>query len=245
MPSTAFFERLCWVKKHVNIQSMYQDIAHLTEIDLNGRITGRIRCAPQLIPAPGQYLLAHADQDIDAPLATPLFSAGLCPGGFTLANPLPAHWQPGTPLNVRGPFGKGFQIPITARFIVLASFGKSAARLMALTEHALTQNAAIALLTNNPPEGIPAAIEISPIATLSEATRWADYLAVDIPRALLPTLLQAISRAAYHGDGQILVDAPMPCGGMGECGTCAIHLRKGFKLTCKDGPVFDLKTLLE
>jgi hypothetical protein len=241
----AIFGRLCQIKKHVNIQNMHQAIAQLTEIDLNGKITGRIRCSPQLIPAPGQYLLALADQDADAPLATPLFQAGLCLGGFTLANPLPAHWQPGLQLNVRGPFGKGFQIPPTARFVALASFGANPARLLALTESTLKQRAAIVLLADNPPEGLPTAIEISPTTSLPETMRWADYLALDAPRAMLPGILQTISQAAYQGNGHILVETPIPCGGMGECGVCAISLRKGFKLTCKDGPVFDLKTLLE
>jgi hypothetical protein len=31
---------------------------------------------------------------------------------------------------------------------------------------------------------------------------------------------------------------------MGECGVCAVNLRKGYKLACKDGPVFDLRSLL-
>ena len=224
---------------------MYQDTAQLTEIDSNGKITGRIRCAPQLIPGPGQYLLAHADQDGNNPLATPLFRAGLCPGGFTLANRLPANWQPGTQLNVRGPLGKGFQLPVTARFIVLASFGKTTARLLALTEFALAQNAAIALLTDHAPDGLPAAIEISPISTLAEATRWADYLALDAPKDVLSGLLQTISQTAYHGDGQVFIETAIPCGAMSECAACAVHLRKGFKFACKDGPVFDLKTLLE
>ncbi len=222
---------------------MHQDTAQLTEIDSNGKITGRIRCAAQLIPAPGQYLLAWADQD--APLATALFRAGLYPGGFTLANPLPVNWQPGLHLNVRGPFGKGFQIPPTARFIALASFHENPARVLALTESALKQRAAIVLLTDTPPDGLPIAIEISPIASLAETLRWTDYLAVETPRDQLLALLQLLRQAAYQGDGQILVETPMPCGGMGECGVCAVSLRKGFKMTCKDGPVFDLKTLLE
>jgi hypothetical protein len=245
LPSTAFFGCLCQIKKRVNIQNMHQDIAQLTEIDLNGKTTGRIRCAPQLIPAPGQYLLAQADQDPDAPLATPLFRAGLCPGGFTLANPLPLNWQPGLQLNIRGPLGKGFQIPPTARFIALASFSTNPARLLALTESVLKQRAAVVLLADNPPDGLPAAIEISPIASLTETIRWTDYLAMDTPRALLPGILQTIQQTTYQGDGQIFVETPIPCGGMGECGVCAITLRKSFKLTCKDGPVFDLKNLLE
>ena len=217
----------------------------LTEITLNGKAAGRIRCDPRLVPAPGQYLLAWADPDSDAPLATPIFSAGLCPGGFTPAPPLPTNWLPGARLNIRGPLGKGFQLPPAARFVALAAFGKNPARLLALTEPALAQNAALALLTDNPPEDLPTAIEISPLSALAETLRWADYLALDAPRAALPALMQFIGAAAYSRDGQVLVETPLPCGGMGECAACAVSLRKSYKLACKDGPVFDLKTLRE
>ncbi len=232
---------------------MRQSLAHrpvvppgeLTEIRLDGKAAGRIRCDPRLVPAPGQYVLALAEQDTDAPLATPLFSAGPCLGGFTPAPPLPAHWHPGTRLDIRGPLGKGFELPRAARFVALAAFGKSPTRLLALTEPILAQNAALVLLADHPPEGLPAAVEISPLLALAETLRWADYLALDAPRAMLPALMRMLRAAAHARDGQILVDTPLPCGGMAECGVCAVSLRKGHKLACKDGPVFDLKTLLE
>lgn len=224
---------------------MHQGLAELTEISMNEKTAGRMRCDPRLVPAPGQYLLAHAEQDSNAPLAVPLFSAGLCPGGFTLAAPLPPHWLPGTQLNIRGPLGKGFKIPTTARFVALAAFHKNPARLLALTEPALAQNAAIVLLTDNSPEDLSTAIEISPLEALTETMRWADYVALDAPRSALPALLQSIRAAAYSRDGQILVETELPCGGMAECGVCAVSLHKGYKLACKDGPVFELKTLLE
>src|SRR5690242_4922242 len=102
---------------------MQQDSAELTEIYLNGRSAGRLRCDPRLVPAPGQYLLAHAHPA--DPLAIPVFSAGACPGGFYAAPPLPTDWQPGTYLHIRGPLGKGFQLAQTARFVALAAFGQS------------------------------------------------------------------------------------------------------------------------
>lgn len=223
---------------------MHEDTAQLTEIDMNGKITGRLRCAPQLVPAPGQYLLAWADQDPFSPLATPLFSAGPCPGGFCLASPLPPAWQPGWQLNVRGPLGKGFHLPVAARSIALVVLSQTISRLLPLIDLALAQRAALVLLTDHVPDGLPAAIEISPLSALSETTRWADYLAVDLPRAALPSFLQSLSGAGYRREGQILVETALPCGGMGDCGVCAVSLRQGYQLACKDGPVFDLKTLL-
>src|SRR5687768_15028714 len=111
---------------------MHQGRAELAEIYLNGKAAGRIRGDPRLVPAPGQYLLARAAADPSAPLATPVFSAGPCPGGFFAVGPLPVEWQPGTDLHLRGPFGKGFQLPAVARFVALAAFETTCSRLLAL-----------------------------------------------------------------------------------------------------------------
>src|SRR5690348_15503671 len=170
---------------------MHQGIAELTEIYLNGKSAARLRCDPGLVPAPGQYLLAHADPA--DPLAVPVFSAGLCPGGFYAAAPLPAEWQPGTRLHIRGPLGKGFRLPPTARFVALAAFGQTCTRLLALVDPALAQQAAVVLLAEHPPEGLPAALEISPLAALAETLRWADTVLLDLPRALLPDILKQVS----------------------------------------------------
>jgi dihydroorotate dehydrogenase electron transfer subunit len=148
-------------------------------------------------------------------------------------------------LHIRGPFGKGFQLPATARFVALVSLGNDALRLLALTEAILAQRAALVLLTDRPPEGLPAAIEISRISALAETARWADYIAADLPRAVLPSFLRILVGASYRGEGQVLVETALPCGGMADCGVCAVSLRKGHQLACKDGPVFNLKTLYE
>jgi hypothetical protein len=220
---------------------MRQGLAEVKEIHLNGKTAARIGCDPGLVPAPGQYLLAHTHPD--DPLATPVFSAGACPGGFFMAPPIPANWLPGTHLYIRGPLGKGFQLRQTARFVALAAFGASCSRLLALVEPALAQRAALVLLTDHPPTDLPTAIEISPLAALAETLRWADTLLLDLPRSLLPEVLKQTAEAAYSGEAQALVSTPLTCGGMSECGVCAVTLRKGHRLACKEGPVFDLKTL--
>src|SRR5690606_34348922 len=55
--------------KHVNIFQMKTATGSIEEIFLDG--SARITCLPELIPAPGQYLLAHAAAS-DSPLAIPL-----------------------------------------------------------------------------------------------------------------------------------------------------------------------------
>jgi dihydroorotate dehydrogenase electron transfer subunit len=74
---------------------------------------------------------------------------------------------------------------------------------------------------------------------------WADYLVVDAPLEALPDFWREMGRTltGYSVPGQALVFAPMPCGGLGECGACAVQSHRSWKLACKDGPVFNLKDL--
>jgi dihydroorotate dehydrogenase electron transfer subunit len=218
--------------------------ARIDEITSNERHAARLSCPAGVIPAPGQYALATAQPEENSALAQPIFSAGLCQGGFYAAPPFPPHWRPGTQLIIRGPLGKGFQLPASARFVALLAFGGNPARLLALAGAALAQKAGVALLADTVPQGLPAAIEVSPLAALPDILAWADYLAIDLPRAALAGVLKGIRAAAYAGAGQALIETPIPCAGMGECGACAIAAHKNYLLACKDGPVFDLKTLL-
>jgi dihydroorotate dehydrogenase electron transfer subunit len=216
----------------------------IDEIYLDGRRAARLTCPPALVPAPGQYLLAHAAADPASPLANPIFAAGICPGGFYAAPPLPDNWLPGTELTLRGPRGHGFSLPAAARFVALAAFGGTCARLLALLEPALAQKAAVVLLTDDPPDGLPSAVEISPLSALPETASWADYLAIDIPRAAIPDIQKPAQQLSHIGYAQVLIETPIPCGGIGECSLCAVSLRKGYRLACQDGPVFDLKAIL-
>jgi hypothetical protein len=219
----------------------------IEEIYFQGRRAAHLTCLPALIPAPGQYLLAHVAADSDAPLAHPVFQAESSSGGFYAAPPLPPTWLPGTELTLRGPFGHGFHLPPVARRVALAAFGATSSRLLALLEPALAQKAAIVLLTDTPLAGLPPAIEIFPLTALAETTQWADYLALAAPRAAIPVIqniLKPTSQPFNPGYAtEILIETPLPCGGVGECGICAVRTRKSYSLACKDGPVFDLKTL--
>src|SRR5512142_2132479 len=91
---------------------------------LDGGTAARLSCKDGLIPAPGQYLLAHAAGS-DAPLATVLFAARAFPDGFLTPSPIPSTWVPAGRLQLRGPLGHGFTPPITARRIALVAFQSS------------------------------------------------------------------------------------------------------------------------
>jgi len=215
-----------------------------------GLPAARIACPPAATPAPGQYLLAlpAAQPGGEAPaLAIPLFAAGSHrEGAFLAAPPAPPAWGPGTELALRGPFGRPFRPPAGLRRLALAALGESAARLMPLVETALQAGCAVALYTAAPLPPLPAAVEALPLEALPEAPAWADFLALDLPLEALPDLRQRLGLDPGAGPAcpaQALVHAPMPCGGLAQCGACAVEGRRGWLLACEDGPVFDLSEL--
>ena len=95
------------------------------------------------------------------------------------------------------------------------------------------------------PPDLPEEIEIQPLAAMQETCEWADFIAAEVDREALPRLRQQLALAKIKGQAEILVGTPVPCGGMGECGVCAVAVRGSWKMACKDGPVFDLKELGE
>lgn len=216
----------------------------LTELYLeNGMRGARLLCSQNLIPEPGQYLLAH--DGTASPLPAPVFSAGFVPGGFLVAPPIPQMWQPGTTLSLRGSLGKGFSLPPSARRVALVSLAETSARLKPLLVTALEQGAALVLVSELDVPDLPPEVEIQPISALAEVAHWADYLAIDTTRESLPGLRELLgfgrqARVIF----EVLIVAPMPCGGLAECGVCAVITHRGWKMTCKDGPVFDLNELI-
>ncbi len=239
---------------HYNLLSAKKNVYHAHMHSAQGQIiqtafdeerAARLQCPPALIPAPGQYLLTHAPGDAHHPLPVVLYPSALHPDGFTAAGPLPPHWTPGLRLYLRGPLGHGFSLPPAARALGLIAVQTSPARLLPLIQPALNQGAAVALSTARIPEGLPPAVEIVPPHAAPEIAAWADCLCLDIPRPLLPNLPHLLGNAPLPTAAQALVQTPIPCGNLGECSVCAVPLRHGWALACKEGPVFALKALLK
>jgi NAD(P)H-flavin reductase len=219
---------------------------------LDGHPAARIECPPGLVPAPGQYLLAHAE-DSDAPLASAVFAARTLAHplqtkaeGFVAAGPVPASWLPGTCLHLRGPLGHGFTVPASARRIALVAFDSSPSTLLPLLETAFQQDAAVTLVCERAPEDLPLQVEIQPMRALMDTIQWTDYAACESTRVSLRGLKEKLARplSRKHALLQILVRTPMPCGGLAECGVCAVEVRGGYRLACEDGPVFSFNDLL-
>ncbi len=225
----------------------YQGIIRQVQLDHWGRAGAGIACPQAAIPAPGQYLLARAIDDREAVLGTALFTAGGDGDGFLAAPPIPSVWEPGTRLELRGPIGRGLRLPDHTRRLALLALGETPARLLPFAALALDRpETSVALFTDASLPWLPAALEVQPVQNVLEALAWADFLAVDIPLLSLTGLRRVLGLGA--GDrlpcpGELLVETPMPCGGLADCGACAVPGRRGWKLACKDGPVFDINEI--
>jgi hypothetical protein len=214
--------------------------------DQSGITSARIDCQPGLIPAPGQFLRAHNPDEADAVLGWSLFPWGADPTPNLVAGPIPPAWIPGSSLNLYGPIGTGFEIPSIITRLALIALGDSASRLLPLIPPALENNSDIAIFSLVPLPSLSMAIEIHPISEVPEALSWANFIAIDLGWQQLPTLREKLTLGSHDYlpcPAQALITIPMPCAGIGDCGACAIKSHRGYKLACKDGPVFDLNTL--
>lgn len=211
-----------------------------------GAVGAWVECPRRWAPAPGQYLAAASFENRSDPLAHPLFPTAYSEQGFLAGPPFPPDWLPGTRLQLSGPLGRGFHVPVRPARLALAAFGSDLARLLPLAEQALRQEAAVAVFSDAPLPGLPLSIEAYPLASLPEALTWAVFLALDLPLESLPGLRTRLALAPGERlpcAAEALIFTPMPCRGLAECGACAVPARRGWKLACKDGPVFDLADL--
>ena len=219
----------------------------------NGLRHARISCPAELIPFPGQYLLAGIASQSD-PLPVSLYSTESTLQGvamtpwshFTASSPIPETWTPGTEITLRGPLGRGFELPPSARKVALFPFDVPPMRLKSLIPPALKQGAAVVLVSDLEVERLPDEVEVQPFSALDEILDWADYIAFDVVRESLPELrerLEELNQVSVGKEAQVLIYTPVPCGGVAECGVCAVTLKSNWRLACKDGPVFDLREI--
>ena len=225
---------------------MHNGTGQVLELILeNGYRYIRVSCSTNMVPAPGQYLLASDGSDSALPV--PLFHTDFATQGFIAALPPTHSWTPGLVLHLRGPLGRGFSPPLSPRKVGLVAFDKGPARLKGLIRHAINQNSAVVLVSNSASEHLPDDVEVQPLSALEDILEWADYVALDIARENLPQLRERLGTPKRLLAGlttQVLVRTPIPCGGIAECGVCAVTLNSEWKLGCKDGPVFDWRELV-
>lgn len=85
----------------------------------------------------------------------------------------------------------------------------------------------------------------SEIYNLQSAIAWADQVCAALPPALLPEFRDALHAGHLRmqdGYATVLIEGQLVCGA-GACGICAIETRRGMRLLCSDGPVFDMRNV--
>jgi dihydroorotate dehydrogenase electron transfer subunit len=182
--------------------------------------------------------------------------------------------QAGDMLDVIGPLGHPFALEGRTRNLLLVGSGPGLAALVLLAR-AGTGRGAVTLIAGAdeperlpPPFLLPGEVEYqtipglqiadfklqqagskaqSAIYDLQSAIAWADQICVALPSPELLALRASIERVKYRwerGFASALLEGPLVCG-VGACGVCAVELRRGMRLLCSDGPVFDLRDVGE
>jgi dihydroorotate dehydrogenase electron transfer subunit len=180
----------------------------------------------------------------------------------------------GDRLDVIGPLGRPFALDGRTRNLLLVGSGPGLAALLLLT-HTGAARGAVTLIAGAddperlpPPFLLPGAVEYqtvpglqisdfklqiagsgtqSAIYNLQSAITWADQIFAALPLEQLLALRDAIGRVKYRwerGFASALLQGPIVCG-VGACGVCAVELRRGARLLCADGPVFDLRDVAD
>ncbi|MDY0019998.1 MAG: hypothetical protein RBT47_08360 [Anaerolineae bacterium] len=215
-------------------------------------------------PTAGRFMLA----DLGGPLREVLFPATFEEGSFAVLV-APGHpatrLLPGTPVDMIGPLGHGFDIADAARLLLVAD-AAHLPPLLPLLQAAPTVSLLVEAPTRAllPPAGrFPTTVELhllthdgsgghagtledesSPLPSLLQ---WAERVCLSCPRERYPALAEKVEAARLHPAprfAQALVQVPMPCG-VGACEICRIETRQGERHACTEGPVFDLLTLRE
>jgi hypothetical protein len=204
-----------------------------------------------LVFVPGQYLAASSKIDQDNQIPFSLFIESSNRNEIFIGSSAPQNWYPGHEVTFRGPLGHGFSLPLVFKRLALVGLDDHPGRLMALVNTGRNQKVDIAMagdFISNPvvTRDIPAFVELTKLDHLDELFSWADFIALDVPSFRIQDLrvmLESTLSKVQWGDMQVLIYTSMPCAGIAECGICAVKTLTGYKLSCQDGPVFNLKDI--
>ena len=215
-------------------------------MNVNGESCLRLDSDAMVNCNPGQFLQAFAEESGDL-LPSLLFPCGV-EGPPLFCGVFPRHWLPGTRIHLRGPRGNGFHLPPLARRVVLTSMDEfSFNRLLPLAAQALRNGAEVTLVTDTIPSELAPEIEVLPLNEVGGIKSWADSLVAVLPYEKITSFIRALELVPGNPlpfQAEVMVDNPMICDESSSCGVCAVLTSNGWKLACKDGPVFPLEDLM-
>lgn len=175
-----------------------------------------------------------------------------------------AQQPPGAEIDLLGPLGHGWGIRSTTRNALLVGDEQSLASLTLLAAKALEEELAVTMICRADPQGAgypPALLspeieyrvltaeeqsergrEQSLIDALDEYLGWADAVYCSLEQETSRTLYQKYERLRGKQFAQGTLLQPLVCAS-GACLMCGIGTAAGPKLLCRDGPVFDLRSI--
>src|SRR5512136_2481148 len=120
----------------------------------SGRAAVRLALPAPALPSPGQVLLACRPDGTD-PLRQTLVPVHLDARGMTALLPEGVPWQPGDPLDLLGPIGRGFGPATSRRRWLLAAFGSDPDVLLPLLDAGVQHGASLAMWADSPLSPLP------------------------------------------------------------------------------------------
>jgi len=211
-----------------------------------GESKSRLRITPALpAPAqPGQYYRAFAPGTAQV-LPVPLYPFLGESDSMVLCGNFPA-WQTSAKLLLEGPYGNGFSSSLKARRLLIHAIDESLEeRLYSLAMDVLQASADVAWVSEALTLDLPPQIEVLKETEFGDAIQWSDGCALAVPLARLPNLPgELVIKPAERHKVEVMIDAPFVCGNA-QCGVCAVETRSGWKLACKEGPVFPYGELFQ
>jgi dihydroorotate dehydrogenase electron transfer subunit len=196
------------------------------------------------IITPGQYFRSFIPGNSPI-LPIPLYLYSRWNDELSLCGKVPLQWKPGEILLLQGPFGQGFQKALTAKRLTLYAHDKLLEpRLKPLALSAVQNKMDVTWVSDERFIFLPPQVEILKSSDLHSAIAWSDASAIAASLAEVDLLRELLPRATAERDKiEVFIDTPQICGNS-LCDACAIETHKGWKLVCKDGPVFPLRELL-
>lgn len=209
---------------------------------VEGEVFLRLAGAERLPLAAGQLWLGVSDPLIEL-LPSALYPAMDEDGQWYLAGSIPSGWQPGVSLNLRGPIGRGFSLPRRIRRVACVSLDERIYYLLPVMRQAFLQAAEVVYCGPPTPLRLPPWVEMFTLEQWQEWWEWAEYIAVQGSLLAVGTFFNRLAEKFLLDSRrvpiEVLIHSQIPCGGMAECGVCAVPTRRKWLLICRNGAVFD------
>jgi dihydroorotate dehydrogenase electron transfer subunit len=171
-----------------------------------------------------------------------------------------ASRRPGDLVFCWGPLGHGYDVRKESQHLLLVAGGIGVAPLVWLADEAVARGQSVTMVLGGrsteqifPAALLPREVEVVVFTEDGSAGRqglategfveyleWCDQAFACGPNAMFAAMASAMRPTRLRRPVQVLLEERMGCG-TGICYGCAVEVRRGMRLVCKDGPKFELR----